>query len=145
VDARRLLLDRARRLVVRRQLAVARVLGVHDRQRGARWASRARPSSLDAGAPHRRPLGLEVGSLPLANSTISFEMRMLHQSWPHIAQKSVSTVRSSSCRARAVAPSKASSNCFGQLSAARARDRSSSHWRAPSMPRAMSPAWAAIL
>src|SRR5207249_1629629 len=46
---------------------------------------------------------------------------------------------------RAVSPSKASSNCRGQLSAARARERSSSHARAPAMPRATSPAWAAIL
>src|SRR5580704_7690610 len=43
----------------------------------------------------RRP-GWKSGSLPLSNSSISFEMRMLHQSWPHIAQKSVSMSRSSS-------------------------------------------------
>ena len=34
---------------------------------------------------------------------------------------------------------------LGQFNAARARDMSSSHWRAPVMPREISPAWAAIL
>ncbi len=100
----------------------------------ARRALREQRAALGADAGARacaRRSGWKAGSLPLANATISFEMRMLHQSWPHMAQKSVSTSRSSSCSARAVSPSKASSNCCGQLSAARARDRSSSHCRAP--------------
>jgi len=48
-------------------------------------------------------------------------------------------------RPAAVSPSKASSNCLGQLRAARARERSSSQCRTPARPRAMSPACAAIL
>src|SRR5207253_2882455 len=110
-----------------------------------RWRSSSRPSSPTPGLRCARRAGWKPASLPLANAWISFEMRMLHQSWPHMAQKSVSTSRSSSWRARAVSPSKASSNCRGQLSAARARERSSSHARAPWTPRATSPAWAAIL
>ena len=83
--------------------------------------------------------------MPEANSVISFEIRTEHQSWPHIAQKSVSTSRSSSCSARAVSVSKLSSKCFSQFSAARARVRSSSQSRLPGIPKATSAAWAAIL
>ena len=40
--------------------------------------------------------GWEDSSFPEKNSTISLEMRTEHQSWPHMAQKSVSTSKSSS-------------------------------------------------
>ena len=76
---------------------------------------------------------------------ISLLMRTEHQSWPHIAQKSVSTSRSSSWYARAMSGSQESSKCFSQLSAARALVSSSSRSRVPGMPSATSAACAAIL
>jgi hypothetical protein len=105
---------------------MTRVLSFHE------WKSGALPEErsavlADARAPHRGALGLESGVLPARELRDLFEMRMLHQSCPHIAQNSVSTSRSSSWSARAVSPSKAISNWRGQLSAARARDMSSSH------------------
>ena len=84
-------------------------------------------------------------SLPDRNSLISLEILTEHQSWPHIAQKSVSTSMSSSWKARAVSGSKERSKCFCQLSAARAFVSSSSRSRVFGMPSAMSPACAAIL
>ena len=91
--------------------------------RSRRRRSRSGPSSLTPGLRFAVRSGWNASVLAARERlTISFEMRMLHQSWPHIAQKSVSTSRSSSWSARAVSPSNASSNWRGQLSAARARD-----------------------
>ena len=47
-------------------------------------------------APSLPPIRSNPSAFPLANSWISLLMRTLHQSCPHIAQKSVSTSRSSS-------------------------------------------------
>src|SRR5271157_4770181 len=85
-----------------------------------------------------------TGSPSAAILRISWVMRIEQNLGPHIEQNfadlKTSWGKVSSCIERAVSGSSESSNCLFQSNSKRARESSSSRWRAFLRPRAISPA-----